>query len=199
MIRYALAGLIAAAFGGWATVSVKDVPDYMIAGQPTEFAFRVRQHGTDPLSGLRPTITARAGSLAATAEAKQTGKGEYAGSLTLTQPGDWTVTIQSGFGRSQITLLPIRVVAAAGRQPVALTEAQRGERLFAAKGCTMCHVEIDVGPKLAGRSFDPDYLKRWLADPQAVKPGTRMPNQELKPAEISALTAFLNQSAQGTY
>jgi cytochrome c2 len=198
MIRNALAVLIAAALGGWATIGVKDLPDHMVAGQPTQLAFRVLQHGVEPLSDLRPTIVARSGSLSATADAKHTGNGNYAAALTLTQPGDWTVTINSGFGKSRLTLLPIRVVAAGAQPPIAFTEAQRGERLFTAKGCTTCHVEFDMGPKLAGRSFAPDYLKRWLADPQAVKPGAKMPNPELKPAEIAALTAFLNQSAQGT-
>jgi cytochrome c2 len=187
-----------AALGGWATISVKDVPDYMVAGQPTQLAFRVLQHGAEPLSGLQPTIVARLGTLAATADAKPTGKGDYAATLNLTQPGDWTLTINSGFGKSRVTLVPIPVVASAGQHPQPLTEAQRGERLFAAKGCTTCHVEFESGPKLAGRSFDPGYLKRWLTDPQTAKPGARMPNQELKPAEIAALTAFLNQSAHGT-
>jgi cytochrome c2 len=200
MIRYALVLLMGGglAMGGWATISVKDVPDYLVAGQATNLAFKVQQHGVEPLNGLRPTIVARSGSLSTTADAKQTGTSEYAAALTLTQPGDWTITINSGFGRSQLTLLPIRV-AAAGQQPVALTDAQRGERLFTAKGCTTCHVEFDIAPKLAGRSFAPDYLKRWLTDPQAVKPGAKMPNPELKPAEIAALTTFLNQSAQGTH
>jgi cytochrome c2 len=80
--------------------------------------------------------------------------------------------------------------------PVALTEVERGERLFTAKGCTTCHVQFDVGPKLAGRTFDADYLRRWLADPQAVRAAARMPRQDLTPADIGALTAFLNQSAQ---
>jgi cytochrome c2 len=185
-----------AALGGWATVSVKDLPDYIVAGQATHLSFLVRQHGANRLNGLHPTIEARNGALAATVDAKSIGDGTYAGELTLTQPGDWTITINSGFGNSRVTLLPIRVVAAAGRMPVALTEVERGERLFTAKGCTTCHVQYDVGPKLAGRTFDPDYLGKWLADPQAVRANARMPRQDLTPADISALTAFLSQSAQ---
>jgi len=187
-----------AALGGWATVSVKDLPDYIVAGQPTTLPFTVRQHGVEPLSGLRPTIDARSGGMAATADAKQVGNGEYTAVLTLTQPGDWTITIHSGFGKNRLTLLPIRVVESAGQRPVALTEAQRGERLFTAKGCTTCHVDIEVGPKLAGRTFDPDYLKRWLTDPKAVRSEARMPNQNLRPDEIAALTAFINQSGHGS-
>lgn len=189
---------LVAALGGWATVSVKDLPDYIVAGQPTTLTFVVRQHGMNRLTGLHPTIEARSGGMAATVEAKATSDGRYSGALTLTQPGDWTITIHSGFGNSRVTLLPIRVVAAAGQMPVALSDAQRGERLFTAKGCTVCHAQYDVGPKLAGRSFDPEYLKRWLADPQAVRSNARMPNQELTAAEIDALTVFINQSAHGS-
>jgi cytochrome c2 len=187
---------LVAALGGWATVSVTELPDYIVAGQPTKLPFRVRQHGAEPLSGLRPTIEARSGELAATVAASPVGDGAYAGTLTLAQPGDWTITINSGFGNSRVTLLPIRVVASAGQMPVALTDVQRGERLFTAKGCTTCHVQYDVGPKLAGRSFDPDYLKQWLTDPQAVRSSAKMPRQDLTPAEIAALTAYLTRSAQ---
>jgi len=183
-----------AAYGGWATVSVKDLPDYIVAGQSTALQFYVRQHGSNYLRGLHPTIEARSGSLGATVEARAADDSLYSAALTLTQPGDWTITINSGFGNSRVTLVPIQVVASAGRQPVALTDAQRGERLFAAKGCVTCHVGFDVGPKLTGRSFDPDFLNRWLVNPQSVRPSSQMPNPNLKPAEVAALVAFLNQS-----
>ena len=41
MIRYALIVLMGSLVGGWATISVKDVPDYMVVGQPTQLSFRV--------------------------------------------------------------------------------------------------------------------------------------------------------------
>ncbi|MDQ2806700.1 MAG: c-type cytochrome, partial [Chloroflexota bacterium] len=34
-------------------------------------------------------------------------------------------------------------------------------------------------------------LRRWLADPQAIKPGSLMPNSRLSSAELDALTAYL--------
>lgn len=38
---------------------------------------------------------------------------------------------------------------------------------------------------------DAVFLRRWLSDPSAVKPGTDMPTLGLQPAEIDALIAFL--------
>ena len=36
-------------------------------------------------------------------------------------------------------------------------------------------------------------LRRWLADPQAYKPGTTMPKLPLSAEEIAELAAFLGQ------
>ena len=32
-------------FGGWASITVEDLPDYVVTGQPVKLAFTVRQHG----------------------------------------------------------------------------------------------------------------------------------------------------------
>jgi cytochrome c oxidase subunit 2 len=59
-----------------------------------------------------------------------------------------------------------------------------------------------IGPDLthlASRSFlaatalpnTADNLKRWVADPPAIKPGTVMPAAALGPDELNALTAYL--------
>jgi cytochrome c oxidase subunit 2 len=116
--------------------------------------------------------------------------------------------------------------AAGQRRPAATPEsglAARGHQLFAEKGCIGCHTlvgyegaEARVGPNLthiqsrstfAGAIFEltPANLKRWLADPPAMKPmqpeeiGPRsnpqrpigMPNLGLSPDEIEALVAYL--------
>src|SRR6266567_6411319 len=49
-----VAGL--SAMGGWAVVTVKDVPEYFVAGQQYTIEFQVRQHGRTLLSGLRPQL-----------------------------------------------------------------------------------------------------------------------------------------------
>ena len=37
----------------------------------------------------------------------------------------------------------------------------------------------------------PDYVSRWLANPQARKPGALMTNLGLKPDQIAALVAYV--------
>ena len=53
--------LTAAYLGGWATVTVENLPDSIVAGQPTNLTFSVRQHGEDLLGGLKPTVTGVSG------------------------------------------------------------------------------------------------------------------------------------------
>jgi len=89
---------------------------------------------------------------------------------------------------------PPTVSAAATEDPAAF-----GRALFQAKGCVGCHQHnsvnpgsgIGIGPVLSGRSYDPDFLRSWLKDPAAVRPGTQMPNLRLSEPEIEALIAFL--------
>ena len=197
-----------AAFGGWASITVESVPDHIVAGQPVTLTYMVRQHGVEPLSGLTGRVEARSGDQAATVTATAAGRaGRYTATLNLPRPGDWTITVNSGFGNSRVTLLPITVIAAGAAAPV-LSDADRGQRLFVAKGCLTCHVHRDApaegysskyGPDLSERHFPADYLAQFLADPAKVlkaRGSTKeMPNLELRPAEITALVAFVNKTA----
>lgn len=65
--------------------------------------------------------------------------------------------------------------------------------------CIACH-SLDgqggvVGPALdgVGARLDGDYIKRWLADPYAVKPNSLMPKLPLSESDIVELVAFLSQ------
>ena len=95
-------------------------------------------------------------------------------------------------------------LATAGAQPDRAVLADRGKALFQAKGCVMCHtsavVQAGVGPFYFGDKPAPnlthvrlsdEYLRHWLKDPSALKPGTYMPDLNLKAEEIEALIAFL--------
>jgi len=196
--------LFVAAFGGWAAITVEDLPDYVMARQAIDLSFMVRQHGVWPLEDLHPRVEAKSAtrevSVAATPASKT---GLYTARLTLPEPGRWTITIRSGFGNSNVTLLPLQALSPGAPAPAPLADAERGRRLFVAKGCVSCHLHravnetsIAVGPELTERRFAPEYLARFLADPAAVIPpragAPSMPNLGLKPAEIAALTAFLN-------
>ena len=109
-----LAFVIAAYAGGWATITLSDFPDYAVAGKPLNLSFTVRQHGQTLLPDLRPSVRATtAGGLAIKRTATAgSGRGEYAASLTLPEPGEWTLTITSGFMESAITLPALKVIAA---------------------------------------------------------------------------------------
>jgi cytochrome c2 len=95
------AGLMTArpvAAGGWATVTVDELPGNIVAGQPFTIRFTVRQHGQTPLAGLTPTLTveqAESGHSLKTAvhEMKQTGR--YEVTMTLPEPGQWSWTIHT--------------------------------------------------------------------------------------------------------
>lgn len=181
--------------GGWAVTTVDELPDYVEAGKPFTLSYVVRQHGVERVGMLNGTVEAAQGATRLTARATPGSAGRYSATVTLPQKGDWTLVIKHGFGKQEVKLLPIQALAA-GTRPVPLSAAVRGERLFVAKGCTTCHVDMDVGPRLAGRRFEPRYLAQFLGNPKptANLKGNQspMPNLELKGQEIASLVAFLN-------
>ena len=78
--------------------------------------------------------------------------------------------------------------------------AARGKRLFYTKyACQSCHIadgKTDkgyVGPTLAavGDRLTPVWIYKWLKNPNALSPGTLMPNPNLPDGEARDLTAFL--------
>jgi cytochrome c oxidase subunit 2 len=85
----------------------------------------------------------------------------------------------------------------------AISIAERGKGVFMAKGCVTCHTHAGIGLRTNRPSFgpnlthyrpDPEFLRRWLRNPQSVRPGTSMPNLNLKQDEIDALIVFLSSS-----
>ena len=87
-------------------------------------------------------------------------------------------------------------------------DAARGAEIFETRTCASCHAvegmerTPNVGPNLArfneretiGAGVienTPENLARWLADPQAIKPGSLMPDLKLSEAEVRALAAYL--------
>ncbi len=204
--RFALPALLLpllGLYGGWASITVEDVPDYGVVRQPLDLTFTVRQHGVTKLNDLEPRVEARgAGTSAAAVAQRGTEAGQYTARLVLPEAGEWTITIHSGFGPSRLTLVPMQIIAANAQAPAALPAADRGRRLFVAKGCVTCHLHGDVkgsgvvavGPELTSRRLAPEYLQRFLADPSMIGSANRMPNLNLKQTEIAALIAFLNRA-----
>src|SRR5215471_17495390 len=86
--------------------------------------------------------------------------------------------------------------------------AVEGGQLFQTRGCAACHTitgtpaQGKVGPNLthvasrgviAGAILEnnADDLRKWLADPPGVKPGSIMPNLNLNDHELDVLVAYL--------
>ncbi len=195
-----IAGLVA--MGGWAVVTVKDLPEYFVAGQPYTIEFQVRQHGRTLLSGLRPQLViespgAREVVIPAVARSAE---GTYAVTFTAPPPtaGEVRFTIRSGFMNNELRLYPQTVVAAGGSRP-AMAPRDRGQMLFVAKGCNTCHSNIDladrpdnqlvtVGPELGGRHLAREFVIQKMKNPASKI----MPDLGLNDAEASAIAAFLN-------
>jgi len=196
--------------GGWAIVTVIDLPDYAIAGKTLTMTFAVRQHGATLLAGLKPVVFAKAPDMRTVRIDAQPTKqtGEYRFELPLTQAGEWKISIDSAFlsyltnqipedspqlPQAGYVTFPLKVLPA-GSSPLIVSDKERGERLFNVKGCAGCHGS-GIGPDLQKKSLTADYVQRLLADPAATlklkDPEYGMPDLNLKPAEIAALTEFL--------
>ncbi len=85
---------------------------------------------------------------------------------------------------------------------------RRGQQALAAMGCAACHVIPGVrgatgkiGPPLAGIGSrmmiagevpnTPENLIRWIRDPQAIEPGTAMPNLGVSEPTARDIAAYL--------
>jgi hypothetical protein len=207
-LQYVLAAgavLATAAFaaGGWATITVEDLPDGLTAGAPVDLAFTIRQHGVEPMSDRKPVVEWSQGSVRERVVARRDGEaGRYVARIVAPRPGDWSVAIDADFHETRVTLLPILATGPGTHAAPALSPRERGRRLFVAKGCVTCHVRADVpgsgrvaiGPDLTRPRYTDEFIAQILADPSVVAQRTpeEMPDLELKPHEISALVAYLN-------
>jgi mono/diheme cytochrome c family protein len=205
--------------GGWGVITLDDFPDHFVAGEPIELTFTARAHGVTPISGftagasgaldLRFSIVAMDGKngVARGTVSAEGASGRYRALLTLPHAGDWSIGIMgSTLAWPNAALPSTRAVEAGdGAAAVPLSAAERGLRLFVAKGCVSCHTHdaargmgqsLNVGPVLTDRRLPETYLAAFLADPASFRTAqTRafaMPNLEMEPHEISALVAFLN-------
>ena len=181
--------------GGWAVVTVENPPERLVVGVPYTLDYSVRQHGVELVSGLRGRVEATMNDRVVRAEAKGASKGKYSATLILPVGGSWTITVHSVFGPARTTMRPISVTTASA-PVVAMTEPERGQHLFVAKGCVTCHVEMKVIPvDVRSNKYDERFVKQLLADPKSMPKrhsvDVEMPDLGLKVSEISALAAYL--------
>src|SRR5699024_8362694 len=93
-------------------------------------------------------------------------------------------------------------------KPVAATssQAKEGEKVFN-KSCAGCHAVTPTGEKAKGPKLtnfgdrdliagyldhDEKNLKKWIKDPESIKPGNKMTDQyKVSDEDIDALSAYL--------
>jgi cytochrome c2 len=106
--------------GGWATISVDDLPGRISAGEEVKIGFMVRQHGITPMSDLKPILSF------SRLDAKDRfvvnafpqGKvGHYVASVTIPAAGLWSWSIQA-FTMDQ-PMPALTVTEASAAQPAA--------------------------------------------------------------------------------
>ena len=97
VLLVALIFVVPAFAGGWAVITLDELPLNVIAGEPVAISFTVLQHGRTPMLDLHPTITARAASAEPMViSAEPDGKpGHYAATLTFPKEGNWEWSIQA--------------------------------------------------------------------------------------------------------
>jgi cytochrome c oxidase subunit II len=96
----------------------------------------------------------------------------------------------------------------ASAPPTSDPRAMHGQQVFFTSACNMCHAiagtdaSATVGPDLSHIASrltlaagtlpnEPEHLRRWLENPQRVKPGNRMPVVSLARDDLDALVAYL--------
>jgi hypothetical protein len=209
---FCLAGVAYA--DGWDLVTVKDFPDFAVAGKPLNLTFKIWVPSLEPLTGLHPAVRAirTKAPVIKTIAKSSAAPGEYTASLILPEPGDWVIAFDTEY-ENAATLPPLKVIAPGEPVPGAFSLATRGSRLFTAKGCNGCHLHPDVkdghlyGPDLTSGQFDVEYLRRFLADPSITLAPAQvcskdrsycgspyeMPDLNLRDVEIEALVAFIKR------
>jgi cytochrome c oxidase subunit 2 len=96
----------------------------------------------------------------------------------------------------------------AAAEPPSDSERQKGIAVFLSQACVMCHT---IRGTSAGGRTGPDLthvgsrrsiaagtlpmnrgaLAAWIVDPQAIKPGTKMPSSDLNADQVNALVSYL--------
>ncbi len=189
--------------GGWAILTVHELPEQLVAGTPTTLTFSLRQHGEHLMAGRAPVVHIRSGGLLGErqrVEAERTRQpGVYRATFTPRGVGEAQVRVDTDFHGWTVDLLPIAVGTARG---------DRGRALFVAKGCIGCHTKSDdatladyaemrVGPDLTGRSYPTAWLVQKVTDPASIREGraatgTVMPQLEVTAAEAMEIARYLN-------
>lgn len=208
--------------GGWAILTVHELPDAVTAGDAMTLTFSLRQHGEQMLAGRAPVLLVRSGGWLGERQrvtAERTREpGVYRATFTAPDGEKLFVRVDTDFNGWTVDLWPIAVRAARGTSVATVANVdgasaahERGRALYIAKGCVGCHTKQDdaqlenypamrVGPDLGGRSFPLDFLVQKMTDAASLRPvqprfGARiavMPQLEVSAEEARAIAGYLN-------
>jgi hypothetical protein len=110
--------------GGWAVITLDELPTGVVAGEPLTIGFTVLQHGKTPMTDLSPIIVAN---LHKDTEfkiiAEEEGKpGHYTATLTFPREGEWSWSIQAFTMDQKMPMLTVAAPAVAASNPPVVIE-----------------------------------------------------------------------------
>lgn len=112
--------------GGWAVITLDELPSNVVAGEPLTIGFTVLQHGRTPMTGLDPTVTANLDKDAQfVVNAEPEGEpGHYTATLNFPKEGEWGWSIQAFTMDLTMPMLSVApALGAAADAPIAQAES----------------------------------------------------------------------------
>jgi hypothetical protein len=96
VILFSLLAPVPVVAGGWAVITLDELPLGAVAGQPLTVGFTVRQHGRTLMTGLAPKVIAILDEEKLTFFAEEDkDPGHYTATMTLPKEGDWRWSIEA--------------------------------------------------------------------------------------------------------
>src|SRR5438128_1400369 len=130
--------------GGPPILTTSKVPEYFVVGRPETLVFVVRGFGGQPFVRKDYRLRATAGLQKIEVLGIPTGNaGEYAATLTLPAPGDWTIRVDLYNLNNEDRMsqpLQRKAIWPGSPLPDSLSLEAWGKRNFIEKGCITCHV-----------------------------------------------------------
>lgn len=126
-ILLSLVVAIPAFAGGWAVITLDELPTNVVAGEPLTVGFTVRQHGVTPMDGLDPTVTAALlNNDHFVVDAESDGKpGHYTATLTFPKEGSWEWSIHAFSMNQPMPLLNVTAATVVSvNEPVSKAESK---------------------------------------------------------------------------
>lgn len=139
--------------GGWAVITLDELPAGIVAGKPFMIGFTVLQHGRTPMTGLDPTITTNLHKdQEFVVHAKPAGEpGHYTATLTFPKEGEWNWSIQAFTMDQPMPVLRVAAPSIAS-QPVAESKPTTIPWLWIVRGVALGIAVVGLGIALQRKS-----------------------------------------------